>query len=170
MGYLLYTSLLLIITLRFPCDGRKISSTIKKCQNIMKMTVGIKFQLNLPTFIFGPNLCRKGVSCGKEKFENHPWSIHIQISVGTKFQLKWTILIFLTKFCLKRIFLIRNGKSENHHWALNIWIALGTKIPQTENLDFLDQICANRVFMFKNEKKEHDHWILHIWISHSTKF
>ena len=94
MRYLLYTSLLLIITLRFPCGGRKISSTIKKCQNIMNMTVGIKFQLNLRTFSFGPNLCRKGVSCGKEKFENHPWSINIQISVGTKFQLKWTILIF----------------------------------------------------------------------------
>ena len=31
------TSLLLIITLRFTCGGRKIYSTIKKSQNIMNM-------------------------------------------------------------------------------------------------------------------------------------
>ena len=35
--------LLLTITLRFTCDERKISSTIKKSQNIMNMIVGWKF-------------------------------------------------------------------------------------------------------------------------------
>ena len=39
MRQLVYTSLLLIITLRFTCGERKIFSTIKKSQNIMKMIV-----------------------------------------------------------------------------------------------------------------------------------
>ena len=34
---LVHTSLLLIITLRFTCGGRKIYSTTKKSQNIMNM-------------------------------------------------------------------------------------------------------------------------------------
>ena len=33
-----------------------------------------------------------------EKVKNHHWILHIQISTYTKFQLKLTILIFLTKF------------------------------------------------------------------------
>ena len=40
---LVYTSLLLIITLRFKCDKRKIWSTIKKSQNIMNM-IAARFQ------------------------------------------------------------------------------------------------------------------------------
>ena len=39
MRQLVYTSLLLIITLRFTCGERKIFSTIRKSQNIMKMIV-----------------------------------------------------------------------------------------------------------------------------------
>ena len=40
MKQLMYTSLLLIITLRFSCDERKTFSTITKSQNIMNMTAG----------------------------------------------------------------------------------------------------------------------------------
>ena len=39
MRQLVHTSLLLIITPRFTCGGRKIFSTIKKSQNIMNMIV-----------------------------------------------------------------------------------------------------------------------------------
>ena len=41
MKQLVYTSLLLIITLRFTYGERKIISTIQKSQNIMEMTVDI---------------------------------------------------------------------------------------------------------------------------------
>ena len=37
---LVYTSLLLIITLRLTCDERNTCSTIKKSQNILNMIVG----------------------------------------------------------------------------------------------------------------------------------
>ena len=40
-----------------------------------------------------------------EKSEHHYWILHICIILGTKFQLKVTILIFWTKFALKRYFL-----------------------------------------------------------------
>ena len=40
MRQLVYTSLLLIITLRFTCVEMKICSTIKNSQNILNMTVG----------------------------------------------------------------------------------------------------------------------------------
>ena len=39
MRQLVYTNLLQIITFRFTCGERKIRSTIKKSQNIMKMIV-----------------------------------------------------------------------------------------------------------------------------------
>ena len=48
---LVYTSLLLIITLRFTCGESKICSTIKKSQNIMNMIVVVKLQ----------SLCRTGL-------------------------------------------------------------------------------------------------------------
>ena len=36
--------------------------------------------------------------------------LHIQVSLGTKFQFKLTILDFLTKFAQKGLFLVKNGK------------------------------------------------------------
>ena len=47
MRQLVYTSLLLIITLRFTCDERKICSSIKGSQNIMNMIVGYKCEKQL---------------------------------------------------------------------------------------------------------------------------
>ena len=40
MGQFVYISLLLIITNRFTCGGRKMCASIKKSQNIMNMIVG----------------------------------------------------------------------------------------------------------------------------------
>ena len=45
MRQILYTSLLLKITLRFTCDVRKICSKIKKSQNIIKIIVCKNFLL-----------------------------------------------------------------------------------------------------------------------------
>ena len=41
MGQLIHGRLLVIFTLRFTCGERKISSTIKKSQNITNMLVGM---------------------------------------------------------------------------------------------------------------------------------
>ena len=52
--------------------------------------------------------------------------MHIPISLGTKFQLKLTILIFLDKICPKRVFPVENRKSELYG-ILHIRISLNTK-------------------------------------------
>ena len=49
------------------------------------------------------------------KSEHHRRIPQIQISFGTKFQLKLTIVIFLTRFTPKAVFLVLNRKSEHHH-------------------------------------------------------
>ena len=50
-------------------------------------------------------VCPKGVIPVKnEKSEHHHRSFHIRIILGTKFQLKLTILIYWTKFALKVCF------------------------------------------------------------------
>ena len=38
----------------------------------------------------------------------------MKISLGTKFQLKLTILVFRTKFAQKGLFPVESGKNENH--------------------------------------------------------
>ena len=53
---------------------------------------------------FLPNLPKKGVSGLKQKREHDHWILHIRISLGTKFLLKPTILIFWTKFAQKGCF------------------------------------------------------------------
>ena len=51
---------------------------------------------------------------------------NIQIGLGTTFQFKLTILIFLDQICPKAAIPVKNGKSEHHHWILHIPIGLGT--------------------------------------------
>ena len=45
------------------------------------------------------------------KSGHHHWILHVRISVGTKFQLKLTILIFWTKFCFQ------NFHSKTKKWT-----------------------------------------------------
>ena len=61
------------------------------------------------------------------KNEQCHWILHIRIILGTKFQFKLTILIFLTKFFQKGRFQSKTEKKERHRWVLHIRISLGTK-------------------------------------------
>ena len=47
--------------------------------------------------------------------------------VGTIFQLKLTIYIFLDETCPKTVFSFKNRKSELYHWNMQIRISLATK-------------------------------------------
>ena len=77
--------------------------------------------------IFLSNFAQKTCFWSKtEKNEHHHWILHIRISLGTKFQLKLTILIFWIEF-VQKVFPVKNRKSEQHHWILHIRISLGTK-------------------------------------------
>ena len=62
-------------------------------------------------FEFLDQICPRNTFMIKnKKSEHHYWIPHIQISLGTKFQLKLTILIFFYQICPKRAFLVKNGK------------------------------------------------------------
>ena len=79
-------------------------------------------------FDFSDQICPKRVFPVKNwKSEDCHWTLHIRISLGTKFQLKLIILAFWTKFAQKRIFLIQNKISKYYHWILHIWISVDTK-------------------------------------------
>ena len=56
------------------------------------------FSSNWQFWFFGPNLPKKVYPVKNWKSEHHRWSADIQINLGTKFYLKLTILIFLTRF------------------------------------------------------------------------
>ena len=62
------------------------------------------------------------------KNENHHQILHIRVSLGFRFQLKQTILIFETNLPHKRVqkkvniknFSFKNRKSEHHHLTRHI--------------------------------------------------
>ena len=71
----------------------------------------------------------------------------MKMIVGNKFQLKFTILIFLDQVCPKGVIPVKNPKSEHHHWILHIRISLGTKFQiKLTILIFFDQICPKTEF------------------------
>ena len=88
--------------------------------------------------------------------------MHMQISLGTKFQLKLTILNFWIKFAGKEYFRPKSRK-------VNITIELCI-CELIDNFGFLDQIYPKTVFLVKNRKSEHRHWIPNIPIGLGTKF
>ena len=55
------------------------------------------FSSNWQFWFFGPNLHKNIFLVKNWKSEHHHWIPHIQISLGTKFQLKLTILIFFAQ-------------------------------------------------------------------------
>ena len=60
------------------------------------------FSSNWILTFFGPNLYKKVFPSKNCKSEHHHWIPHVQITYGTKFQLKLAILFFfLTKFTQK---------------------------------------------------------------------
>ena len=65
---LIYTSLLLIIVLRFTCGEKKNCSTIKMSQNIMNMIVGTKLKVKLTILFFRTKFSQK--RCFRSKTEN----------------------------------------------------------------------------------------------------
>ena len=81
-----------------------------------------------------------------ENSEHHHWILHVRSSLGTKFQLKLTILIFWTKFAQKRCF---RSKTEKVNIAIEFYIF---KLVYVTNSDFLEQVCPKKVFPVKNGK------------------
>ena len=69
--------------------------------------------------------CKKMVF--NRKSECHHRILYLQKSLGTKFQIKLTILSFWAKLSQKEYFQSEKDKKENHQRILRIRISLGPK-------------------------------------------
>ena len=99
----------MIFWTKFAQEGCYQSKT-EKMNIVIKFYIFI-FSLSWQFWFFGPSLPKRGNSSQKRRSEHHHWILHIKISLGTKFYLKLTILIFLFyQICAKREFPVENGK------------------------------------------------------------
>ena len=100
----------------FQSKTDKIDTTIEFC--IFELVFVSNFTLN--NFEFLDQICpRKIFMVKNRKSEHHHWIPHIQISLGTKFQLKLTILIFLTRFTQKGFFWSKTEKVNTTYFLHN---------------------------------------------------
>ena len=87
--------------------------------------------------------------------ENLHRILRFRISLGFKFQLQQTILIFWTKFSPRKVFLVKNGKGEHHNCILHIQISIGTKFQLrlkllTEIVNITIEFCICELVWVKN--------------------
>ena len=106
------------------------------------------------------------------KSEHRHWILLIQISLGTKFQLKLTILIFWLDLPEKGFLGLKKKKLTPHifYIILHIQISLVQNFSSNWQFWFFGPNLPKKVFPVENRKSEHHHGILHIWISLGTKF
>ena len=74
----------------------------------IEITLARNFSSNWQFWFFGPNLPKKVFPIKNRKSEHRHGILHIWIILGTKFQLKLTILSFWTKFTPKKVFSVEN--------------------------------------------------------------
>ena len=139
----------------------------------MHIRISLVSNLTLNNFEFLDQICPGKIFMVKNrKTEHHHWISKIQISLGTKFPLKLTILFFFDQICRKRVFGLKQKK-----WAPYIfYISLHIQISLVQNFNsnwqfwFFGTDLHKKVFPVENTKSEHHHGILHIWISLDIKF
>ena len=69
----------------------------------MQISLGKNFSLNRQFWFFGPNLPKKYFWSKTKKCERYHWILHTWIGLSTKFQLKLTILIFVSNLTEKSV-------------------------------------------------------------------
>ena len=101
---------------------------------------GTKFQINWQ-FNFLDQICfKKPFLVENWKWGHHHLILHIQISRGTKFLPKLTILTFFYQICPKMVCPVKTKKSEQQQWILHIlhtryfWI-------KTEKVNINSEFC-----------------------------
>ena len=125
--------------------------------------------LNWKFWFFKVNMPIKGTNGLQQKNEHLYWILHIQISLGAKFQLKLTIFTFWITFTEKRYFWSKTQKSEYHHSVLNIIISVGTKFQiGLAILIFGLNLLKKGISSVKNKKIKNT-WILEIQIKRRNK-
>ena len=94
---------------------KQINTTIEFC--ILKLVLVSIFTLNI--FDFLDQFClRKIFMVKSRKSEHRHWILLIPTSLGTKIQLKLTILIFLTRFTQKGFFWSKTEKAEHQVFSI----------------------------------------------------
>ena len=131
---------------------KSIWSKSEKSEQLMNCAY---FKLLVPNFSFKDKICPKRIVPMKNrKIEQHHKILHIQISLGTKFQLKLIILIFWNKFAQKGISYLNQKKMNT---PIKFCIFKSVWIPNFSlNLQFIffDQICPTKYFQLKTEKTD----------------
>ena len=118
------------------------------------------FTLTKQFSIFGPKTIwkifpRKIFTVKNRKSEHHHWIPLIQISLGTKFQLKLTILISLTRFTPKKGFSgLKHKKWAPHifYIILHIHISLVQNFSSNWQFLFFGSNLHREIFPVKNWK------------------
>ena len=146
--------------------------------NLEKVNITIEFYIF--KLVYAPNCSlnwqfwffwsKKDISSRKWKSDSRNWIVYIWIDVGTKFQLKLIILLFLAKLAQKEYFWSKQKKctlpldsSYLNYFRYQILLL---------NKQFwsLGQICSKRVHLMQFRKSEHNHWVMHIQISLGIKY
>ena len=86
------------------------------------------FSLNRQFWFFRPNLPKKVFPVESRKGRHHHGILHIWISLGTRFQLKLTILSFWTTFAQKRYF---QSKTEQAVKGLQVFALCVVNVTST---------------------------------------
>ena len=88
---------------------------------ILHIQISLKgnFSSKWTFWFFGPNLPKKVFPVQNWKSEHHHWILHVQFSFGSKFQLKLTILTFLTKFTQEGFFWYKTEKVKTTYFLHN---------------------------------------------------
>ena len=97
--------------------------------------LSLNWQLNF----FGPNLPGTSIFDLNTKIEFYDWNLDILISLGSRFQLKLTILIFLTKFAQKGYF-----------WSIFVFL---TALKTIQSIPFIHKKCNDFFWLFFFKKK-----------------
>ena len=105
-----------------------------------------------------------------EKSEQHHWILHIRISLGTKFSLKLTILIFWTKFAEKEYFRLKTKKVNIPIEFCIFDLVYVSSLTLNWPLWFFGANFPKKSISGRKQKSEHHHWILHIRIRLGIKF
>ena len=104
---------------------KKVNNAIESC--IIELVKVSSFTLNSNIDNLDQIYRRRAFPFENEKIEQHHWNKHIQLSLGIKFHLKLTILIFWTRLSQTGYFQPKTKKSKHQHWILHIWISLSIK-------------------------------------------
>ena len=117
-----------------------------------------------------PGLPENSISALKHEREHHYWTVHIQISLSTKFQLEIKISIFQSNFPRKGYF---HSKTEKVNITIEFCIFKLVSIwnfSLKQELYFLRRnLTANSIFGL-NQTSEDLYWTVHVEISLSKKF